>query len=169
MDNTAGVAIAFDKGDHVRLGDLVAYRVTTRKAGYLVILDATPDGKLTQIFPNARSLAAPGGAKLVNAWVSPERPLLVPNYNNAYRGFNARVTGQRGKGMMVAVLSDEPIRNLELPDTPMTFMSTTEALSALSRLRSELLSRNLAIEGGAGAQAKAKPNWSIDMREYTVE
>jgi secreted trypsin-like serine protease len=169
IDNAAGVAIAFDKGDHVRLGDLVAYRVTTRKAGHLVILDAAPDGKLTQVFPNARSLATPGGAKLVNARVSPERPLLVPNYNNAYRGFDVRVTGQRGKGMMVAVLSDEPIKSLELPDAPKTFASTTEALSALGRLRSELLSRNLAIEGGAGARAKAKPNWSINMREYIVE
>lgn len=165
VDNAAGVAIAFDKGDHVRLGDLVAYRVTTRKSGYLVVLDATPDGKLSQIFPNARSLAAPGGAKLVNARLGPEQPLLVPNYNNAYRGFNVRVTGQRGKGMMVAVLSDEPIKSLELPDAPKTFASTTEALSALGRLRRELMSRNLTIEG----RAQTKPNWSIDMREYIVE
>lgn len=169
FDNAAGVAIAFDKGDHVRLGDLVSYRVTTRKAGYLAILDATPDGKLTQVFPNVRSLAAPGGARLENARVGPERPLLVPNYDNAYRGFDVRVTGDRGKGVMIAVLSDEPLTSLGLPDAPKTFASPVEALSAIDRLRKELLTRNLMLQGSDGSREQAKPNWSVDMREYTVE
>lgn len=170
FDNSAGVTIKFDKGDHVPVGELVSYRVTTRRAGYLVILDATPDGKLTQVFPNARSLAAPGGDKLANARVSPERPLLVPNYANAYRGFDVRVTGQRGKGAMVAILSDEPLTSLELPEAPKAFASITEALAAIAQLRKELLTRNLTIEGVAsGSRAQTKPNWSFDMHEYTVE
>ncbi len=39
FDNSAGVSINFDKGDRVRLGDRVAYSVSTRKAGYLAIFD----------------------------------------------------------------------------------------------------------------------------------
>jgi secreted trypsin-like serine protease len=166
-DNAAGVAIAFDKGDNVHLGDLVAYRVTTRKAGYITILDATPDGKLTQIFPNKRSLASPGGTRLEAIQINPGRPLLVPNYNNPYAGFAVRVSGERGKGVMVAVLSDEPLTSLDIPDAPKTFSSTTEALSFIDRLRTAL-TRNLAVQGN-GAARTDKPNWSVDMHEYNVE
>lgn len=168
FDNSAGVAIKFDKGDHVHAGELVSYRATTRRAGYLVILDATPDGKLTQVFPNERSLTVPGGAKLANARISPERPLLVPNYANAYRGFDVRVTGQRGKGMMIAVLSDEPLTSLGLPDGPKTFSSPAEALSAIARLRKEL-TRNLMIQEDSDGHKSPKPNWSVDMHEYIVD
>jgi hypothetical protein len=168
FDNSAGVTITFAKGDHVHLGDLVSYRVSTRKAGYLAILDATPDGKLTQVFPNARSLASPGAARPEITRLGPERPLLVPNYDNAYRGFNVRVTGERGKGMMVAVLSDEPLTSLGLPDAPKTFASQSEALSAIDRLRKEL-ARNLTIQGSSGGRESTKPNWSVDMHEYIVE
>lgn len=168
IDNAAGVEIRFDKSDHARLGDLVAYRVTTRKAGYLAIFDATPDGKLTQVYPNARSLASPTSTRPEAAKVSPERPLLVPDYKNSYRGFNVRVSGERGRGVMVAVLSDEPLTGLDLPDTPKTFASPTEALVTIERLRKEL-ARNLALQGGAGGRASSRPNWSIDMHEYIVD
>jgi hypothetical protein len=46
----------------VHLGDLVSYRVTTRKAGYLAILDAMPDGRgLVQLQPE--SWTEPGEEK----------------------------------------------------------------------------------------------------------
>ncbi len=167
FDNSAGVAINFDKGDHVRLGDRVAYSVSTRKAGYLAIFDATPDGKLTQIFPNDRSLA---GAGVRGTRLTPERPLLVPNYQNPYRGFDVQVTGERGKGAMVAVLSDEPLTSLEQPSAPKTF-GAKEGHSMLDRLQRELI-RDLTVQsssGAGGARGGAKPGWSVDIREYTVE
>jgi hypothetical protein len=51
FDNSAGLTVAFDKGDMVRVGDVVSHRVTTQKPGYLAIFDATPDGKVTQVSP----------------------------------------------------------------------------------------------------------------------
>ena len=59
FDNAAGLTIAFDKSDEVSVGDVVSYRVTARKPGYLAIFDATPDRRLTQVFPNARSMRSP--------------------------------------------------------------------------------------------------------------
>jgi secreted trypsin-like serine protease len=164
-DNSAGVSISFDKGDHVRLGERVAYSVSTRKAGYLAIFDATPDGKLTQIFPNDRSMASAGveGMRL-----TPERPLLIPNYRNPYHGFDVVVTGERGKGAMVAVLSEKPLQSLERVGVPKTF-SASEGRSLIDSLQMELY-RNLTVEvGGGRTRAGAKPNYSIDVREYTVE
>ncbi len=171
LDNVAGVAINFEHGDRVRAGDRVAYQVSTRKAGYLAIFDATPDGKLTQVFPNAKSVAAPGGARVEAARLTPERPMLIPNYKNPYRGFDVRITDQRGKGAMVAILSDEPLTSLEAPSEPKTFSSQEQAMSALERLRKEL-ERNLVLQGQGdnnGARAGQKPNWSVDVREYFVE
>jgi secreted trypsin-like serine protease len=164
FDNSAGVAISFDKGNKVRLGDKVSYRVTARKPGYLVIFDATPDGRLVQVFPNARSLASPTGARAEAARLTPERPQLVPDYRNIYRGFDIKVSGQRGKGLMVAILADEPLTSLSTPEAPKPFGSVSEALSALEGLRKEMV-RDLVVEG----EATRKPRWSIDLREYTVE
>jgi secreted trypsin-like serine protease len=164
LDNAAGVTITFDKGDDVRVGNLVSYRVTTRKPGYLAIFDATPDGKLTQVFPNALSLGSPTGATPEAARVRPDRPLLVPDYRNQYRGFNVRITEPRGKGIMVAVLTDKPITSLDIPNGPKAFASSEEAIAALARLRDELRSRGLRPSDGGGAA----PNWSVNVREYTV-
>ena len=60
----------------------------TQQPGYLVLLDVSPDGKVTQVFPNARSLSTPGGARKSANLVTPDRPLLVPDSSNPYAGFD---------------------------------------------------------------------------------
>lgn len=166
VDNPAGVAIRFDKGDRVKLGELVSYRVTTRKAGYLAIFDAKPDGTLTQIFPNARAVSGPTGARPEAAMATPERPMLVPDYRNPYRGFDVRIVGERGKGLIVALLADEPFSSLDLADGPKTFATQSEALAALARVRAQL-TRGLAASGAVRDQQK--PKWSMEAHEYIVE
>jgi secreted trypsin-like serine protease len=162
FDNIAGVSIAFEKGDDVHVGDLVSYRVMTSKAGYLAVFDVTPDGKLTQIFPNARSMALPTGAAPEAGRVYPERPLLIPDYRNPYRGFDIRIVEPRGKGLMVAVVSDTLISSLGIPAGPKTFASADEAVGTIERLRDEL-SRGL-----APASRPSTAKWSVDVHEYTI-
>jgi secreted trypsin-like serine protease len=161
FDNVAGVTVAFDKGDDVKVGDRVSYRVTTRKPGYLIILDVAPDGKLTQIFPNARSIQSPTGSPLDAARLRPELPLLIPDYRNPYRGFDVRIAGPRGKGLIVAVLSDAPVRSLDVPEAPMTFASAEEAIAAIARLSEELTH-------GLGSSSAQRPKWSVDIHDYTI-
>jgi secreted trypsin-like serine protease len=160
FDNVAGVAVAFDKGDDVRVGDRVSYRVTAREPGYLMIFDAAPDGRLTQIYPNARSVDSPTGSPLDAARLQPEQPLLIPDYRNPYRGFDVRIDGPRGKGLIVAVLSDAPVRSLDVPETPKTFASSEEAIAAIARLGEEL-TRDL-------SSPMHRPKWSVDIHEYTI-
>ena len=168
QDNAAGVSISFDKGDVVQIGDLVAYRVSTRKAGYLTILDVAPDGSLTLVYPNARSVSAPGAARAEAPRLTPDRPLVVPNYANQYRGFNVRATGPAGKGLMAAILSEKPLDVAGMPDGPQTITSQTEARALVDGLRREL-TRNLSVQGAGGvARALGRPDWSVDMREYQV-
>jgi secreted trypsin-like serine protease len=163
FDNSAGLTVAFDKGDVVGVGDVVSYRVTTQKPGYLAIFDATPDHMLTQVFPNARSMRSPTGVALETARLSPERPRLIPDPRNPYEGFAVRIVEPRGKGFIVAVLSDQPITNLDIPNMPKAFATVEEAATAIGRLRSEL-SRGLRPV----MDVRESPKWSIAVREYTV-
>jgi len=195
LDNAAGLTIAFEQGDDVKVGDIVDYRATTQKPGYLAIFDATPDGKLTQIYPNALSLRSPTGT-LESTRMDPTRPVVVPNYKNPYRGFNVRITEPRGEGTMVAVLSEKPISALDTPDKPKTFATPQAARAAIRRIHDEL-ARNLQIvavgeghgkadkAGPAGSAGHIKagaassevhvnagiqghPDWSIAIHKYTI-
>lgn len=161
-DNSAGLAIAFDKGDDVSVGDRVCYVVTARQSGYLAIFDATPDGKLTQVYPNAASLRSPTGA-IESSRLDPAHPMLVPDYRNVYRGFNIRISEPRGEGMIVAVLSDQPLASLSTPDVPKTFDDKAASLSLLAQVHDELAGRMKSAPDGA-----ARPPWSIALRKYTI-
>jgi secreted trypsin-like serine protease len=140
FDNTAGLAIGFDKGDVVSVGSRVSYSVTANKPGYLMIFDQTPDGKLTQIFPNEHALRTPTGASPEAARLKPGQPMLIPDYRNSFRGFDVVVEEPRGKGVMVAVLSDEPLTGVELPSLPKTFTTKKAAVTALGKVRNSLRS-----------------------------
>jgi hypothetical protein len=160
-ENQAELTIAFDKGDDVRVGDVVAYVATAKKAGYLAIFDATPDGNLTLVYPNAASLRSPTGG-MATTRLDPSRPMLVPNYHNQYRGFDVVVEEPRGQGIMMAVLSDEPLKDLPTPDAPRSF-GRTDALALIGRLRDELKSRMAGARDG-----HEHPPWSVAMRKYTI-
>jgi secreted trypsin-like serine protease len=140
FDNSAGLAIAFDKGDVVSVGNRVSYSVTAKKPGYLMIFDQTPDGKLTQIFPNDHALRTPTGASPEAARLKPGQPMLIPDYRNSFRGFDVVVEEPRGKGVMVAVLSDEPLTGVEVPSLPKTFATRKAAVTALGKVRNSLRS-----------------------------
>jgi secreted trypsin-like serine protease len=173
LDNTAGLTIAFDKGDVVGVGDRVSYRVTTNQPGYLTIFDMAPDGSLTQIFPNERALKSPGstGPSPEALRLRPDRPRLIPDYRNPYAAFEVVIREPRGKGVMVAVLSEQPLTSgVDVPALPRKYTSRKEAVRTLGRVRNILRgTRGLAavpleqqvIETGAdedpGPQGAADP------------
>ena len=163
LDNAAGVTIAFDQGDDVSVGQMVSYRATTQRAGYLAIFDATPDGKLTQIYPNALSLRSPTSSRLETTRLEPGKPIVVPNYNNAYRGFNVRISEPRGEGTIVAVLADKPINAVDTPDKPKIFDTPEAARAAIQRIHDEL-ARDLQANAGIDGH----PDWSVAVHKYTI-
>jgi hypothetical protein len=64
---------------------------------------------------------------------------MIPDYRNPYRGFDIAITEPRGKGVIVAVLSEEPLKNLEVPAVPKTYAPKT-ARAVLGKLRTQLRS-----------------------------
>jgi secreted trypsin-like serine protease len=163
VDNAAGLTIAFEQGDDVKVGDLVDYRATTQKPGYLAIFDATPDGKLTLVYPNALSLRSPTSSSPESSRMDPSQPVVVPNYKNVYRGFNVRITEPRGQGTIVAVLSEKPISALDTPDKPKTFATPEAGRAAIRRIHDEL-ARSLQVKAGI----QGHPDWSIAVHKYTI-
>ena len=47
LTNAAGVAVSFAQGDTLKVGQVAQFKVTTAKPGYLLLIDLTPDGKMT--------------------------------------------------------------------------------------------------------------------------
>jgi hypothetical protein len=156
-ENAAGLSVTFDKGTRLQVGDVVAYRVTTRRSGYLIIFDATPDGKLTQVFPNSR--AELNGANFITA----DRPMLIPDYRNPYTGFAIRITEPRGVGFIIAVLRNRPIKNIYTPDIPKVFNSSDEAVDVIENIRVSLCCEGEPLSGDGFS------SWSFTATEYAVK
>ena len=162
-ENPAGVMIAFKEGDDLSVGQRVAYVVTTQRPGYLTVLDATPDGKLTQVYPTAGSLRSPGSPTPASALIHPGKPVAIPDYRNPYRGFDVEITEPRGKGVMVALLSDKPLTSFETPQAPKTFASPKEGVDVIHRLRDEL-ARSLSLQPKSSTAAP----WSVAYHAYNI-
>ncbi len=137
-----------------------SYVVTTQRPGYLTVLDATPDGKLTQVYPTAMSLRSAGSPTLASTLIHPGKPVVIPDYRNLYRGFDVQITEPRGKGVMVAVLSDKPLTSFDTPQAPKTFASPKEGVKVIHRLRDEL-ARSLSVQPKSSTAA---PPWSVAYR-----
>ena len=163
LENPAGVTIAFKEGDDLSVGQRVAYVVTTERPGYLTVLDAPPDGQLTQIYPNAMSLRSPGSPTLASTLIHPGKSLVIPDYRNVYRGFDVQITEPRGKGVMVAVLSDKPLTSFDTPQAPKTFATPEEGVKVVHRLRDEL-ARSLSVQPKSSTAAP----WSVAYHGYTI-
>jgi hypothetical protein len=107
LNNPAGVTVSFAQGDTVKAGQVVQFKVTSAKPGYLVLIDLTPDRKMLQIYPNAMSLKSPTGGKLRSNYIEPGRVVLVPDPKNPFEGFEFSIDLPAGEGLLVAILSAE--------------------------------------------------------------
>jgi secreted trypsin-like serine protease len=161
VDNPAGVVVSIVQGDSLKIDQNAQFKVTTAKPGYLVLVDITPDGKLTQIFPNARSLSTPTGGRTKSNYVEANRGLLVPDPKNPYDGLEFKTEPPYGEGVLVAILSAEPLKSVSLPELPKA-MERNEALDFLAGLTTELR-QNLEINGVTQPR-----DWSLAKKTYQI-
>jgi secreted trypsin-like serine protease len=160
-DNPAGLQVDFAQGTQVRVGQEVQFRVTTREAGYLLLLDVGTDGSVTQIYPSQKSLRSPWGAWRESNRVLPGRPFLLPDPSKPSEGFVFGVDPPAGEGRLVAILCDRPIKWLKNPENPRSFETRADALGFIAALAAAI-SRDLNIEG------RDKPRISIALTKYSV-
>ncbi len=161
VDNAAGVALDLIPNLEVNAGSKLGFRITTRKAGYLILLDVDATGKLTQIFPSTATIShlsrdAPNLLK-------PGRPLTIPQLGSPYAGFEFIAEPPAGVAMVVALLSDKPVQVVDLPDAPPPAAAPGETLKYV---RDQ--ARTLKIPSPDNGQLE-QPNWSFDGKFYLIK
>jgi Domain of unknown function (DUF4384) len=159
--NSSEVAIDILPGADITVGSRVSFRVSTKKPGYLILVDVDAVGKLTQIYPSAVSRGSTAARPNAN-YVGPGKPLQIPNPDDAFAGFEFVASPPFGTAMVVAILSDRPVQTLNLPDIPATMTGQTAALTYLTKLASDL---RIPGEGGGRTQ---EARWSFDAKFYAI-
>jgi secreted trypsin-like serine protease len=160
-DNPAGLQVDFAQGTQVKIGQRTQFRVSAREPGYLLLLDVSPDGGVTQIFPSQLSMRTRLGARVASNRIEPGRPFLVPDPSNPYEGFDFVVDPPAGEGRLVAILSDKPIKWLKAPAKPRSFETRAQSLGYIAAVAAAI-SRDLQVE------LRNKPRISIVVTKYSV-
>lgn len=161
LDNLAGIKVDVVQGQTLKVGEKAQFRVSAKKSGYLVLLDAPPGQKLVQIFPNKRSLASPTGGRPKSNFIEAGSSITVPNPGNPYEGFVFTADLPAGDGKLIAILSDDPLKSIPMPEMPLP-MDQVQSIDYLAHMMAEL-GRDLEIQGAT------KPrNWSFVTKNYRI-
>ena len=162
-DNEAGLKLEIRPNQHLPVGTHVAFAVSTAKAGYLVLVDISSDGQLTQIYPNVMSLSHPVGKGAEANLLQPGADVLIPNAKNPLARFVFQADLPRGTGAIVAVLSDRPLQLMDLPE----LASQGSGMQAMvAELTGALRSLKIASASEGAFQEGA---WSFAAVPYAVE
>ncbi len=142
-----GVRLRVAPGSTLALGTELEIAVDSERGGHLVVLDVDAAGKLTQIFPNERSLDA-GLSSRIAAGGS----VTLPGEG---AGFRFRAVPPTGRGLLVAVVADDDRRI-----GPLT--ARHKDLSVVPSAKAYLVEIGEALRGD-GAEA-----WSVGTFEYEI-
>jgi hypothetical protein len=160
IPNTASVSLQMSPGQSVSIGTKVSFRVTTRKPGYLLLVDIDANGNMSQIFPSPEMIVQ--SQEAATNLIKPGEELLIPNSAAKQRGFDYVITPPAGEATIVAILSDRRVQIIDLPDKVEKAQSAAETISNLTRWTSELR----VPDPGTG---KLQPsNWSFDIKPYAI-
>jgi hypothetical protein len=161
IDNAAGVSLDLIPNLEVIAGSKVGFRITTKKQGYLILLDVDASGKLTQIFPNTATVTR--GMRDAPNLIRPGRPLTIPQLGTPYAGFEFVAEPPAGVAMVVALLSDKPVQVVDLPDAPPPASAPGDTLKYVRDK-----TRTLKVPSQDGSQLE-QPNWSFDGKFYLIK
>jgi hypothetical protein len=160
-ENPAGVSIELIPSGEVTAGSKVGFRITTKKQGYLILLNVTATGKLTQIFPSLE--ATTRGARDASNLIRPGRPLTIPQLGSPYATFEFVADPPAGIAMAVALLSDKPVQVVDLPDAPPPAFAPNDTLKYVIDK-----ARLLMLPSANGAEME-RPKWSFDGKFYLIK
>ena len=159
IPNPARVSLQMSPGPSVSVGTKISFRVTTKKPGYLLLVDIDANGTMSQIFPSPEMIAQSDEAAA--NLIKPGEELLVPNSAAKQHGFDYVITPPTGDAAIVAILSDRRVQIIDLPDSTQK-RSRAEAIGDLTRWTSELR----VPDPDTG---KLQPSsWSFDIKPYSI-
>jgi hypothetical protein len=145
----------------IEVGATVTFRVTSRKGGYLLLVDIDAAGKMTQIFPSPELLAQFDDADM-NV-IRPGETLILPPTAAAARGFQYIIAPPTGAAAVIAILSEKRVQLLDLPDLPQRLDSEADVVTYLTKWTNELRIPDNAT-GKLGSN-----NWWFDVKSYVIK
>jgi hypothetical protein len=161
IPNAANVSLLMSPDQSVSVGTKISFRVTTKKAGYLLLVDIDASGKISQIFPSPEMIAQ--SPEAATNFIKPGGELLIPNSEAKKRGFEYVMTPPRGEAAVVAILSDRRVQIIDLPDSAPKQRTEAETISYLAEWTGKL--RVPDPDSG-----KLQPsNWSFAVRQYSIK
>jgi Domain of unknown function (DUF4384) len=159
--NTADVSLQMVPDQAVSVGEKISFRVTTRKPGYLLLVDIDPTGKMSQIFPSPEMVVQ--SREAATNFIRPGEALVIPNPAAQQRGFEYVITPPAGDAAVVAVLSDRRVQLLDLPDDAQKPRSGAETIDYLMAWTSALR-----VPDTDSGKLRLS-NWSFDVRPYSIK
>ena len=149
-DDAGTVRLNIQPGSRLAIGDVLNIVVESDRRGYLTLLDIDAAGRLVQIFPNEPSLRSG-----VPARIHPGRPVTLPG---EHVGFEFQTTPPTGRGLLVAVVSDENHRLAALT-------SRHKDLSVAPSPEAYLVEISEALRASTSS---TDSTWSVATLEYEV-
>ena len=163
IPNSAGLSMQILPGADIAAGSPVSFAVSSKKPGYLIVLDVDAAGKIVQIFPNPMALLVPKGVRENANYLRAGKQMQIPDRDNPYAGFEFVASPPRGTAMVVALLSDRPVQLIDLPDVPTSSAGIAGTVDYLTKFASELR-----IPDTAGKERLQPANWSLDVELYAI-
>jgi hypothetical protein len=161
IPNPANVSLQMSPDRSVGVGAKVSFRVTTKKPGYLLLVDIDPNGRMSQIFPSPEMIVQ--SREAAANFIRRGEELLIPNSAAQKHGFEYVITPPLGTAAVVAILSDHRVQILDLPDDAQKQRTEAESISALTAWMNGLRVQD-------PDTGKSQPsNWSFDIKPYLIK
>jgi uncharacterized protein DUF4384 len=161
VPNVANVSLQMFPDQTAGVGTKVSFRVTTKKPGYVLLVDIDANGRMSQIFPSPELIVQSEEAAM--NFIKPGEEMLLPSAVAKKRGFEYFATPPVGAAAVVAILSGRRVQILDLPDTSQKTRTEAETLSFLTEWTNQL--RVPDPETGKLLQN----NWSFDIKRYRIQ
>jgi hypothetical protein len=159
--NEAHLSVEMLPGQSVNVGSLVSFKVTSKKPGYIVLMDVDAAGHLNQIYPSTPSLTRTN--RVNGNYIKPGSPMVIPLATDPYAGVRYVVSPPNGQAMIVGILSASPVQIIDLPDIPAEILGKPDMImSYLSKRTNEL---RIPDQGNKLQQVQ----WSFDAKPYMIQ
>jgi len=146
--------------DSAEIGTKVSFRITTKKPGYLLLVDVDAFGRMTQIFPNPEMIVQ--SQEAATNFIRPGEEMLIPNSTAKKLGFEYVMAPPHGTAAMVAILSDRRVQILDLPDNAQKQRTEAETISYLAGW-----TNGLRVPDPSTGKLQSS-NWSFTIKQYSI-
>ena len=159
LPNAANLSLQMTP-DSAEIGTKVSFRITTKKPGYLLLVDVDAFGRMTQIFPNPEMIVQ--SQEAATNFIKPGEEMLIPNSTAKKPGFEYVMAPPHGTAAMVAILCDRRVQILDLPDNAQKQRTEAETISYLAGW-----TNGLRVPDPSTGKLQSS-NWSFTIKQYSI-